>query len=102
MTKLTRKGLIELAEDLGAYKCGNVYTIGNDLNYIYRAIKIGEIDADMTKELVDVCKQAHECGAIYVSAKQIAYSVGMYGCSGQIYKVDFLGEHIEKTLFLYC
>ena len=84
---LTKKDLKSLATSLNAIKlCSNIYYYENIVHS--RKNLIQELDLVDHVDIRDG----------YICAYQIAYSAGIYGCSGELHKVTYYDE-IKKGYY---
>lgn len=108
MKRLSRKALQESANELGAFKLScNIYKYENDLSAMYELKKVNENDNCYDGELLNAFIsriKLENPNAYRVSAKQLWYSAGTYGCNGKIHKLDVLDSdyNVINTYFSYC
>lgn len=109
MVKLTRKTLQKEANRLGAYKLGsNVYKYENAISKLYRLKYVDEhdtcFDTDLYNQFVRMVK-AENVGAFRADVKQMYYSSGVYGNSGQLHEVritDINNKLLNVYFVYYC
>lgn len=107
MTRLSRKALQENANDLAAFKLSsNCYRYENDLIALYSLKKVDEnnrcYDGKLLNAFIDMVKLENP-EAYRVSAEQLWYSAGTYGCNGQMHKLEVLdrGYNVINTYYTY-
>ena len=108
MKKLSRKALQEHATDLVAFKLSsNIYSYENDLSALYELKKVDEndscYDGKLLNAFIDRIKLENP-EAYRVSAEQLWYSAGAYGCNGQMHRLDVLDSdyNVISTYYAYC
>lgn len=108
--KLSHKALKEMGAMLnGYYFDGNIYAHENRVHYLQSIIcgwnREEEVENAKThcSEISELVDNIRAIGADSVSCRQLAYSCGYYGNSGQLHRIDYIknGETV-KTLYLYC
>lgn len=107
MKRLSRKALQETANALVAFKLSNnTYRYENDLIALYALKKVDEnngcYDGELLNAFISRIKLENP-GAYRVSAEQLFYSAGTYGCIGQLHKLEVLdsGYNVINTYFTY-
>ena len=107
MKRLSRKALKEHATDLVAFKLSsNIYKYENDLSALYELKKVNENDGCYDGELLNafISRIKLENPEAYrVSAEQLWYSAGTYGCNGQMHRLDVLDSdyNVISTYYSY-
>lgn len=108
MKRLSRKALQEHASDLVAFRLSsNIYKYDNDLSALYELKKVNEndncYDGKLLNAFIDRVKLENP-DSYRVSTKQLWYSAGTYGCSGQMHKLEVLDRdyNVINTYFTYC
>lgn len=110
ITKMTHKALKEMGEMLnGYYFDGNIYAHENRVHYLSSVVcdwrkdeRIEEAKAH-NHEIAALIDEIVSTGANEATTRQLAYSCGIYGNSGQLHRIDYTknGEAV-KTIYLYC
>lgn len=108
MKRLSRKALQELSTDLVAFRLStNIYKYENDISALYALKKADEndscYDVELLNAFIDRIKSENP-EAYRVSAKQLWYSAGIYGCTGKMSKLEVLDRayNVINTYFVYC
>lgn len=107
MKRLSRKALQQQANYLAAFKLSsNIYRYENDLSALYGLEKVNENDSCYDGELLNsfISRiKLENADAYRVSAKQLWYSAGTYGCNGQMHRLDVLDSdyNVINTYYSY-
>ena len=109
--RLTKKQLIQMAERLDAIRCpvGNVYTYENMIYAIERINRQPDwrqLDISRFDSIVNILCYLERVfisnNADGIRCRQIAYSAGTYGNTGQLHAAQFWkDDKIINTLFIY-
>lgn len=98
--KITKKQLKDLSTSLNAYYLGgNVYDYENCIYYINHNMLDNLKESTQNTEIITTLSNIDFDHAI---DKQLAYSVGAYGNSGQLHEIKlYKGNNIVDTIYTY-
>lgn len=99
MKRLSHKALKETGRALGGYEMpGNVYYYENDIYYIslFETVDAGTpCDVDAVNNIIREVKEKFPTAA-HASARQLFYSAGIYGNTGQLHAVTIQDGNYNK------
>ena len=100
--KMSKKDLKQMSENLGAIYCGgNVYNYENTIHYI-NSLYYDENLSKLSEEiLLELYYYKFDKNKHYINSNQLAYSCGMYGNSGQLFKHTIYSRSDEKIIGVF-
>lgn len=107
MIKMSHKQLVEMSKTLNAYYFDdNIYAHENRVHNLMSVVYYRERAIEDTKHECEnfnkLLREVIDLNPTSVSSKQLAYSCGIYGNTGQLHKLTYYkGDKLIKTIFIY-
>lgn len=106
MIRMSHRAIIEDGRRFnGLYFTGNIYEYENCIEMLQMLRKSEEQTCTVLlyNEKLEQLKKDYPT-IKYISAKQIGYSCGIYGCTGQLHMLDLFDKdnNLLAVLYAYC
>lgn len=110
MIKLSHKKLKRLGNNLnGHYFDGNIYDHENRVYYLQTITFRKEetishlVATNENSAFISLLKSIAALNPDSSSSKQLAYSCGLYGNTGQLHEISYYKhDNLIKTIYIYC
>ena len=107
MIKMSHKQLVETSKMLDAQHFdGNIYAHENRVHYlisvVYDPIQTIQECKDESENFNKLLREVIDLHATSVNSKQLAYSCGIYGNTGQLHRLNYYkDDKLIKSIFIY-